>query len=743
VNADSEHPGQGANGRTEEIHTPFVSFHDRGGIWPGNPYPLGATWDGSGVNVAVFSRHARKIELCLFDDSGTKETSRLTLPEYTDEVWHGYFPELRPGQLYGLRAYGPFEPEAGHRFNPNKLLLDPYATQLTGRIVDHPAIYGYTHGHPDGDLSFDERDSAPWMAKCVITDHAFTWAEDVHPRRPWTDMVIYETHVRGFTKLHPELPEKIRGTFAGMAAPEVVDYLRDLGVTAVEFLPVHGFVDEAPIAEKGLVNYWGYNSIAFFAPETRYIGEGGINEFRTTVKVLHDAGIEVILDVVYNHTAEGKETGPTLCFRGLDNACYYRLSPDEPRYYQDFTGCGNTFNLHQARVLQLVMDSLRYWVEEMHVDGFRFDLATALAREQDGSFHPHSTFLDAVSQDPVLSKVKLIAEPWDLGPDGYQLGAFPPGWAEWNDRYRDTVRRFWRGDPGVVGEQASRVTGSSDIFDHNGRRSWASINFITAHDGYTLSDLVSYETKHNDANLEDNRDGTNGNHSSNWGVEGPTDDPTIRSVRTRLQRNFLATLLLSEGTPMLLAGDEFGRSQNGNNNAYCQDNEINWIDWESVGEDGQKLRLFVRRLIDIRREHIVFRRGRFLHGAPTPGTDIKDITWLRPDGNEKQQHDWDRPEARCLSFVLSGEAGRYHLTPDGRTEPDETFLVIMNARGEPIDYTLPVFHEECDWTVVLNTYEDDDPEDPLLMPPGKNFSVPPHTFMLFVRQERSDAGDTG
>ncbi len=707
-------------------------------IWPGLPYPLGATWDGTGVNVAVFSLHAEKIELCLFDSSGRHETDRLVLPEYTNEVWHGYFPDLRPGQRYGLRVSGPYAPRQGHRFNPHKLLLDPYALHLVGRLEWNDAVYGYTIGHRLGDLSFDMRDSAPFMPKCVVTDTAFTWSDDSPLRRPWPETVIYETHVRGFTKLHPNVPETLRGTFAGLATPDMVQHLRNLGVTAVELLPVHTFVDEAPLVHRSLVNYWGYNTLGFFAPEPRYLSDGGIAEFKTMVKVLHDAGIEVILDVVYNHTAEGNRLGPTLSFRGIDNASYYRLDPNDQSRYVDFTGCGNTFNLHQPRVLQLVMDSLRYWVEKMHVDGFRFDLATTLAREMDGSFNRYSSFLDVVRQDPVLSRVKLIAEPWDIGPNGYQLGSFPPGWAEWNDRYRDTVRRFWKGEPGTVAELASRLTGSSDIFDLRGRRPWASINFVTAHDGFTLADLVSFDHKHNLANGEDNRDGTDQNHSWNCGTEGETEDQNILALRARQQRNILATLLLSQGTPMLLAGDEFGRSAAGNNNAYCQDNELSWLDWSEIGAEGEALHAFVRRLLRLRSEHVVFRRGRFFLGKPTPGTKVKDITWLRPDREEKTQEDWEVSYSRCLSFVISGEPGRYHLTATGIAEPDDTFLVIMNATEETIDYTLPEFDSTHAWHPIVDTFHPGGAAEAKDIAPGEATPVAPHSLQVFVRRNETD-----
>jgi len=709
-------------------------------VWPGSPTPLGATWDGKGVNIAVFTESAERIELCLFDETGDREIARIALPEYTNQRWHGYFPDLRPGQLYGIRAYGPYDPKNGHRFNHHKLLLDPYAKRLVGRFSWDDALYGYTVGHEDADLSFDARNSARFMPKCAIVDTAHTWGDDKPLRHPWGHLIVYEAHVRGLTKLHPQVPENLRGTFGALSTPAVLDYLRDLGITAIEFLPVQGFIDEAPIAAKGLVNYWGYNTIAFFAPETRYFSNGEIGEFKTMVKALHEAGIEVILDVVYNHTAEGNELGPTLSFRGIDNASYYRLMPENKRHYMDFTGCGNSFNLHHPRVLLLVMDSLRYWVQEMHVDGFRFDLATTTTRELDGRFDPFSGFLDAVQQDPILSQVKLIAEPWDIGPGGYQLGNFPPDWAEWNDRYRDAVRRFWKGDDGVVGELALRITGSSDIFDSKGRRTWASVNFVAAHDGFTLRDLVSYNDKHNEANSENNRDGTDQNHSWNCGAEGPGDGPAILALRARQQRNMLATLFLSQGTPMLLAGDELGHSQKGNNNAYCQDNEITWINWRSIGPEAVKLHDFVRELIKLRRDHVVFPRSRFFHGQPTPGTDIKDITWLRPDGREKKQQDWEVPYARCLSFVLSGEAGQYHLTATGEPEIDDTFLVILNAHHEKVNYRMPRFESTAAWDLVFDTAIADGLDaGGRQYHPGDMYAVTPRSFVLLVRRNSQTA----
>ncbi|WP_119459310.1 glycogen debranching protein GlgX [Rhodospirillaceae bacterium SYSU D60014] len=710
-------------------------------IWPGEPYPMGATWDGKGVNFALFSENAEKVELCLFDERGERELERIALPEFTDEVWHGYLPDARPGQLYGYRVHGPYDPRNGHRFNPHKLLLDPYAKALHGTLRWSDAHYGYRVGHPDADLSFDTRDNAAGMPKCRIVDTAFTWGEDRRPRRPWHETIIYELHVRGFTKLHPDVPEPLRGTFAGLAAPAVIQHLSDLGVTAVELLPIQAFIDDRYLVEKQLRNYWGYNSIAFFAPEPRYFSNGRLGEFKTLVQLLHDAGIEVLLDVVYNHTAEGNHMGPTLCFRGIDNASYYKLRPEDRRYYADFTGCGNVFDLYHPRVLQLVMDSLRYWVEEMHVDGFRFDLATALARRENGLFDSHAGFLDAVRQDPVLSRVKLISESWDLGEGGYQVGGFPAGWAEWNDQYRDTVRRFWKGDEGLIGTVASRITGSSDIFDRKGRRPWASINFVTAHDGFTLTDLVSYDRKHNMANHEGNRDGSDNNYSWNGGVEGPTDDPKIRRLRARQKRNFLATLILSQGVPMIVAGDEFGRTQNGNNNAYCQDNEIGWVDWENIEAEDRRLLAFVQRLIRLRLDHIVFHRNRFFHGEVLPGTNVKDIVWLRPDGQEKEGEDWEMPYARCLSFLLSGEAGQYHLTTQGEPEPDDSFLVIFNAYHDDIDYTLPPVNLGRRWELLMDSATEDGFGGGEVLGAAEVYPVKPRSFVLFIRcdEKKTDA----
>ena len=582
-------------------------------VWPGTPFPRGANWDGEGVNFALYSEHAERVELCLFDAKGKKEIQRIELREQTDLIWHCYLPEARPGQLYGYRVHGPYDPEHGHRFNPHKLLLEPYAKEIVGVVHWSDAHFGYRIGHRLEDLSLDRRDNAGLMPKCRVVDPAFSWGKDKPPTISWSDMVIYELHVRGFTKNHPEVPAALRGTYAGLATAPVIDHLKRLGITSVELMPVHAFVDDRHLVERGLANYWGYNSIGFFAPDHRYSSSGMISEFKSMVKTMHSHGIEVILDVVYNHTAEGNQLGPTLGFRGIDNAAYYRLLGDDARFYMDYTGCGNTLNLQQPRTLQLIMDSLRYWVLEMHVDGFRFDLASALARELH-EVDRLGAFFDILLQDPVLSQVKLIAEPWDLGEGGYQVGNFPVGWGEWNDRYRDTMRAYWKGDGGLVGEFARRLTGSSDLYEHSGRKPYASINFITAHDGFTLHDVVSYNDKHNEANGEENRDGSDNNNSWNCGAEGVTDEEEINALRARQKRNLLATLFFSQGVPMLLAGDEMGRSQQGNNNAYCQDNEISWVNWALSAAD-QGFLAFVQRVISLRREHPVFRRKHFFQGG--------------------------------------------------------------------------------------------------------------------------------
>jgi isoamylase len=669
-------------------------------VWPGRPYPLGATWDGEGVNFSIFSEHAEKVELCLFDPSGRRELYRVPLPEQTDQVWHGYLPEARPGLLYGYRIFGPYEPANGLRFNPNKLLIDPYAKQIHGTLKWSDAHFGYRIGARQEDLSFDRRDSAAGMPKSMVIDPAFTWGTDRPPRIPWHESVIYEVHVKGFTMRHSEVPTTLRGTYAGLATAPIIDYLKRLGVTAVELMPVHYFIDDRLLVDRGLRNYWGYNTIGFFAPEPRYSATNSIHEFKTMVKTLHSAGIEVILDVVYNHTAEGNQLGPTLSFRGIDNPSYYRLVPDNQRYYMDYTGTGNSLNMRHPRVLQLIMDSLRYWVLDMHVDGFRFDLAATLARELH-EVDRLGAFLDIIHQDPVLSQTKLIAEPWDLGEGGYQVGKFPVGWAEWNDRYRDAVRSYWKGDGGLIGELAYRITGSSDLYERSGRRPYASVNFVTAHDGFTLRDLVSYNEKHNDANGEENRDGTNNNRSWNCGVEGDTDDPGIIALRLQQSRNFIASLLLSQGVPMLLAGDEIGHSQRGNNNAYCQDNEISWLNWELQKQE-RELLAFVQRMVMIRKQHSVFHRRNFFQGRPIKGAGVKDILWLTPAGLEMTDEEWRQSHAQCLGMLLSGEALE-ERGERGESIKDSNFLLIINAGNEGVPFTLPALSERGRWRPLVDT----------------------------------------
>jgi len=673
-------------------------------VWPGRPYPLGSTWDGEGVNFALYSEHAEKVELCLFDVSGKRETLRVPLPEQTDMVWHGYLPEVRPGQLYGYRVFGPYAPEQGHRFNHHKLLLDPYGKQVQGAIRWSDAHFGYRVGSKLEDLSFDRRDNASGMPKNRVIDSAFTWGADAPPRIPWHETVIYELHVKGFTKCHPDVPEHLRGTYAGLATAPVIEYLTRLGVTSIELMPVHSFVDDRQLIERGLRNYWGYNSIGFLALEPRYMATSSIREFKTMVKTLHSAGLEVILDVVYNHTAEGNHLGPTLSLKGIDNSTFYRLVPENPRYYTDYTGTGNTLNMRHPRVLQLIMDSLRYWVLDMHVDGFRFDLAATLARELH-EVDRLGAFLDIIHQDPVLSQVKLIAEPWDLGEGGYQVGNFPVGWAEWNDRYRDTVRSYWKGDEGLLGDLAYRITGSSDLYAHSGRRPYASINFVTAHDGFTLQDLVSYNEKHNEANGENNRDGNNDNRSWNCGVEGPTDNPEILALRARQKRNLLATLLLSQGVPMMYAGDAIGHTQMGNNNAYCQDNEISWIDWNAQAQD-RNLLAFAQRMITLRKRHPVFRRKRFFQGRPIKGANVKDVLWLNPSGNEMSEDQWRDPSLRYLGMFLSGQ-GLDETDERGRRVSDENFLVLLNAHHEDVGFALPATRPGARWTAWMDTSRED------------------------------------
>jgi glycogen operon protein len=705
-------------------------------IWPGSAYPLGASFDGGGTNFAIFSEVAERIELCLFDDDGpgmkTTET-RVDLPERNGLVWHGYLPRIGPGQRYGYRVHGPYEPEAGLRCNPAKLLLDPYAKAVDGRIAWDEALFSYRFGDP---TSRNDADSAPFAMTSVVANPFFDWSDDRPPRIPYNETVIYEAHVKGMTMRHPGIPDDVRGTYAGLAHPVMIRHLRNLGVTAVELMPVHQFVHDSTLVERGLSNYWGYNTIGFFAPHNDYacFGTRGeqVLEFKTMVRTLHRAGIEVILDVVYNHTAEGNHLGPTLSFRGIDNQAYYRLVPGDPQHYYDTTGTGNSFNVRHHESLRLIMDSLRYWVTEMHVDGFRFDLASALARE----FHSVdrlAAFFDLVNQDPIVSQVKLIAEPWDVGEGGYQVGGFPPLWTEWNGRYRDTVRDFWRGEPASLGEFASRFTGSSDLYEADGRRPLASINFVTAHDGFTLHDLVSYNEKHNDANGEGNRDGESHNRSWNHGAEGPTDDSEIRILRERQKRNFIATLLLSQGVPMIAHGDELGRTQQGNNNVYCQDDELSWIDWADAREN-EVLTEFTARLVAMRKAHPVFRRQRFFQSRAIRGSSINDIAWLRPDGQQMSDDDWNGGRAQSLAIFLNGEG-----IPDrdevGERVIDDSFLLLVNASPHQMTFTLPDEAYGRVWEIVVDT------ADPLLAHarrrasgPGERQRVPGRTMRVLQRR---------
>ncbi len=676
---------------------------------PGHPYPLGATWDGLGVNFALFSEHATGVELCLFDWTDARlESCRLTLPEQTDRVWHGYAPGVLPGQLYGYRVHGRYDPRSGHRFNPHKVVLDPYAKAIgrANQWGDYE-MFGYRVGDPEEDLARDDRDNAALAPLAAVVDPAFTWGNDHPPNTPWHETVIYELHVKGFTKLHPEIPLERRGTYEGLASEPAIRHLTSLGITAVELMPVHHHLDDRHLVEKGLRNYWGYNTLSFFAPDIRYSAlaasgapQDSVNEFKRMVRALHNAGLEVILDVVYNHTAEGNHLGPTLSLRGIDNVAYYRLQPSEPRYYLDFTGTGNTLNMVHPRVLQLIMDSLRYWVLEMHVDGFRFDLASALAREL-YEVDRLSAFFDVIHQDPVLSQVKLIAEPWDLGDGGYQVGNFPVLWTEWNGRFRDAIRSFWKGDGGVVSELATRLSGSSDLYEQSGRRPYASINFITCHDGFTLRDLVSYNDKHNEANLEDNRDGSDNNLSWNCGVEGETEDPAILELRRQQLRNFVSTLFLSQGVPMLLGGDELSHTQAGNNNSYCQDNESSWLDWNLTPEEKEFLD-FVRELVAFRRRHPVLRRRRFFQGRPIRGSDVKDISWLAPNGLEMKERMWQGGQVRSLGMRLAGEA-MDEVDSRGERILDDTLVVLLSAHFEPVTFKLPGLLPGRFWERLLDT----------------------------------------
>ncbi|HTJ93185.1 MAG TPA: glycogen debranching protein GlgX [Pararobbsia sp.] len=699
----------------------------------GSPFPLGATWDGKGVNFALFSAHATKVELCLFDKNGRTETDRIELPEFTDEVWHGYIGGLGPGTVYGYRVHGPYEPNAGHRFNPNKLLLDPYAKAHVGTLKWHPSVFGYTIGHKQGDLSFDKRDSARHVPKCKVVDLTFAWEHPTRIRVPWDRTILYETHVRGYTKRHPQVPLKQRGTFAGLASRAVIDPIRALGVTTIELMPIHSFLNDSHLLDKGLTNYWGYNTIGFFAADPRFYSDGSVNEFKQMVDRFHEAGLEIILDVVYNHTAEGNELGPTLSFKGIDNASYYRLIPDNARHYINDTGTGNTLNLSHPRVLQMVTDSLRYWVTEMNVDGFRFDLATILGREPYG-FDEGGGFLDSCRQDPILSSVKLIAEPWDCGPGGYQVGGFPPGWAEWNDRFRDTVRAYWKGDEGTTADLATRLTASGDKFNRRGRRPWASVNFICAHDGFTLNDLVSYNDKHNEANGEENRDGHSDNKSWNCGEEGPTDNPEVRALRERQKRNLLATLLFASGTPMMLAGDEFGRTQQGNNNAYCQDNEISWIDWEGIDDDGRALTDFVRKLTTLRHTLPVLHRNRFLTGEYNERLDVTDVKWIDPTGAVLSSEQWGDPRMRCFGMIIDGRAQASGIV---KPASDATLLLVFNAHHDVVDFTLPDIPGSDQWTCLIDTNAPVREELPEF-DAGNVYQVTGRSLLLFALHARGE-----
>jgi len=680
----------------------------------GAPYPLGATWDGRGTNFALFSAHASKVELCLFDREGRRETQRITLPERTDDVWHVYLPQVAPGQLYGYRVHGPYEPAAGHRFNPNKLLIDPYSKRLGGHFTWADMHFGYRTGHRLEDLSFDRRDNSRAMLKSVVVELAHTWAHERRPRTAWEDTVFYEAHVKGLTQLRKDVPAETRGRYRGLAEPGMIAHLRKLGVTAIELLPVHAFLDDRHLLDRSLRNYWGYNTLSFFAPEQRYGAGNAIDDFRAMVAALHDAGIEVILDVVYNHTCEGNHLGPTLCYRGIDNASYYWLLPDNPRYYEDFTGTGNALKLMHPRVLQMVMDSLRLWVQAFHVDGFRFDLATTLGRHP--GFDPNAPFFAAIRQDPVLCDVKLIAEPWDLGAGGYQVGAFPTGWSEWNDVYRNTARRFWRGDEGIVGDLAHAMTASAAQFQHNGRSPRSSINHVTVHDGFTLADLVSYERKHNQANGEDNRDGSDDNLSTNCGVEGLTDNPAIVAMRRRLRRNQLATLFLAQGVPLLLAGDEVGNSRGGNNNTYAQDNPTGWVDWSKAGGDDD-LGALVGKLNQLRRDFPQLRPRHWLDGRKLDGS--YDVKWLTPHATEMTEADWNLPHARFLSYLLAA-------AHDG----GKPLFIVLNGADTPVEIIFPEWPGVTCWSCVLDTSDGHD--DSLKLPPGADWGVHVRCVLVFA-----------
>ncbi len=698
--------------------------------------PLGALWDRKGVHFSLFSKNAARVEIALFEHIDSPEADKhIDLTRKEDDIWHCYVPDIGPGQLYGFRVHGPYEPERGHRFNPYKILIDPYAKAIAGTIEWNDKLFGYKIDDSSGDLSMDDQDSAPFMPKCVVVDTKFDWGNDQPPRIPWCETIIYEFHVKGFTVRHPEVEEHKRGTYAGLATPNVIQYLKDLGITAVELLPVHHHIDDKVLVDRGLRNYWGYNTIGFFAPDSRYSSRGiqgqQVQEFKHMVKELHKAGIEVILDVVYNHTAEGNHLGPTLCFRGIDNASYYRLMSDNPRHYVDFTGTGNSLNMSHPHVLRLIKESLLYWVREMHVDGFRFDLASTLARElYEVNFL--SQFFEMIHSDPVLSNIKLVAEPWDLGDGGYQVGNFPKQWAEWNGKYRDTIRRFVKGDESQIAELGYRLAGSSDLYADDGRRPCASINFVTAHDGFTLNDLVSYNQKHNEANKKDNRDGAEENFSWNCGAEGPTDDPGINDFRERQKKNFIAILFLSQGVPMLLGGDEISRSQQGNNNSYCQDNELSWFDW-NLDERKKALLEFTRTMISFRESHPVLRRKKFFQGRKIYGSDVKDISWLEPDGSEMEEETWQQSYVRTLGILLSGEV-LDESDENGNPVTDDTLFILLNAHHETVPFTMP--GKENHWEIVLHTYMRDLQESENYVNSGTQFHLEGHSVVVLRRLDK-------
>jgi isoamylase len=704
-------------------------------VLPGKPYLLGATWTGEGTNFAVYSERAEKVELCLFEHPGDKnEGEHIFLPECTGHVWHGFFPSVRPGRFYGYRVYGPYKPEEGLRFNPAKLLICPYAKAICGEVNWKAPIFAYQLGNKDGDLVPNNDDNAWGMPKCVVIEQTFDWEGDHQLKIPWNKTIIYEVNIKGFTASNKELSPEVRGTYSGLSSPQMIKYLQSLGITSVEIMPVHEFLDENTLVEKGLKDYWGYNTTNYFSPMGRYSssGEAGgqVNEFKGMVKALHKSGIEVILDVVYNHTSEGNHLGPTLSYKGIDNTTYYRLVKDQSRFYMDYTGTGNSLNARHPQVLKLIMDSLRYWVNEMHVDGFRFDLASTLARELH-DVDKLSAFFDVIHQDPVISSVKLIAEPWDVGSGGYQVGKFPVLWTEWNGKYRDIVRRFWKGDEGTMAEFGYRLTGSSDLYEQEGRKPYASINFITAHDGFTLNDLVSYNQKHNEANGEENKDGANENNSWNCGVEGPTDDSGVNELRERQKRNFLATLLLSQGVPLICGGDEISRTQKGNNNAYCQDNEITWFNWD-LDEKNKKLLDFTKLLTSFRHNHPVLRRRNFFQGRPIRGSNIKDIIWLRPDGQEMNDQDWGSQWIRCIGLFLIGEIPG-EIDEDGNAQTDNSLILILNSHHETVDFRIPGFLSNAGWKVAFDT-SNPEPEEDLQVKSGDSIAVSGRSLILLSEE---------